>query len=215
MAFPDITTLTFGELSTGYMGAKRVPITLPNGAPLTVTTPVCRAPFGVGEWADKDGEKCKYDLCLAVEDPAFKEFLEGIDACVPKVAHQNAKTWLNKARASAAVVDALYCPSLRPSTRPEQYAPTLKAGLRRDQDGDYTFLTYDNERKLFNADTQLGSKGAGRGWLFRAVLQCNGVWIAGGKFGLSWVVKQLKVERQAIPRTQAVLQEYAFIDDEA
>jgi len=215
MAYPETSTLTFGELSTGYMGAKRVPVTLgTSGAPLTVTTPACRAPFGVGEWADKDGGSCKYDLCLSVEDPAFKAFLEAVDAQVPKVAHQNVKAWLNKARASPAVVEALYCPSLRPSTKPDQYAPTLKAGLRRDHDGAYQFQTYGSDRKLFDANSLLSAKGAGRGWQFRAVLQCNGVWIAGGKYGLSWAVKQLKVEKYA-PTLMAVLQEYAFIDDEA
>ena len=214
MAYPETGTLIFGELSNGYMGAKRVPVTLSSGAPLTITTPVCRAPFGVGEWQGKDGETPKYDLCLAVEDPAFKAFLEGVDAQVPLAAHQHAKAWLNKARASAAVVEALYCPSLRPSSKPEQYAPTLKAGLRRDQDGDYAFLTYGKDRQLFDANSLLSTKGAGRGWQFRAVLQCNGVWIAGGKFGVSWSVRQLKVEQQATPRVPAALQEYAFVDEE-
>lgn len=215
MAYPDLSALTFGELSTGYMGAKRVPVTLPTGDALTLTTPVCRAPFGVGEWAAKEGEGAKYDLCLSVEDPAFRAFLEGLDALVARTAHQNAKAWLNKARASAAVVEALCCPSLRPSSKPDQYAPTLKAGLRRDQDGDYAFQTYGKERQLLDANALLGAKGAGRGWQFRALLQCGGVWIAGGKCGLSWSVRQLKVEQQAIPRVPHLLQEYAFVDEEA
>jgi hypothetical protein len=49
-----------------------------------------------------------------------------------------------------------------------------------------------------------------KGSHIRALIQCTGIWVAAGKFGLSWKIVQMVVE----PRP-GIGSSYAFDDDEA
>jgi hypothetical protein len=81
----------------------------------------------------------------------------------------------------------------------------IKLDRARDSD-DYTATFFNKDRTLItSADVEsvftMGSK-------VRALIQCTGFWVAAGKFGLSWRLKQMIVDPSS-----RIGKEYAFDDD--
>ena len=110
-----------------------------------------------------------------------------------------------------------------------RYPPNIKIGLPVDENGAWrfpTFVTVDNKLvmdggssapkqfdpmeidRTFNPGANL--KAPLQGSMVTAIIQCTGVWVAGGSaFGCSWKVVQLRVRPAMSQRG------YAFRDDDA
>ena len=70
------------------------------------------------------------------------------------------------------------------------------------KDNVFTCEVYDDKRERVDLN-ELQTKGA----RVSAIIQCNGVWFAGGKFGISWRVVQMRVT------TNKKIAGFAFQDD--
>ena len=165
-----------------------------------IQTPEQYAPFGVNAYTNDDTGLTKYTLELSfrnMEDrenlQTFMKFLTDMDELVINTAFENSQTWFKKKYSNKAVLEELYTSCLKPSRDKEtgeldnKYPTRVKVSLPH-RDGSFKLEAYDKQENEVDLNV-VKTKGA----KFVCILQCGGVWVAGGKFGLSWKVVQLQV----------------------
>ena len=191
----DIKALSLGNLRTLDNGGKMVYLNY-RGQPLSVQTPELKAPFGISNW---EGTKYTLDVSLAGHDGSkpgvskFFQLLSSLDEFMIEQGMANSMSWFKKRLTSPDVVDALYTRNVKfPKDRTtgeitDKYPPTFKMSLPY-RDGRFVCEAYDGSQERLDLST-LDLKGA----KVAAIIQCLGVWVAGGKFGCSWKVVQLRV----------------------
>lgn len=186
---------------------------------LYISTPLMLT-WGVNSFTDDTSGRTTYDMSLQFpkeeyDSEALQKFLENMKALETKFktdAVKNCKEWMNKAKMSAEVVDALWTPMLKypkdqesgefDYTRP----PTLRLKIPV-WDGDWKVELYDMERgQLFPNDqgllpTDLVAKGTN----VATVMQCGGMWFAAGKFGVTWKLVQAVVKPKQSMRGQCLI----------
>ena len=179
--------------------------------PLVLQTPEMSAPYGMSKW-DNDGKgPAKYTLDLSFKGmdsrellKKFHDALHEFDQHLIKAGLAHSEEYFKKKYTSSDVVEALYTPTLRRS-KDDKYPPTLKMTLPHDQaTGEFRCKVFDKTTKAPLDLNKVNLKGA----KVTALVQCTGVWIAGGKFGTTWKVVQLRVEQSA------KITDYAFRDIE-
>jgi hypothetical protein len=154
---------------------------------------------------DFDG-KSKYSLGLAFplkptpeSDAMIANFRE-LDEFVKTQAISNSKDWFNKPKMSMEVVEALYSPCLRYSktetgepnmTKPPGF--TIKIPFWNDGRCDSEVYNFDNTLLFPNGDTLIEDT-VSNGSFITALIQCGGIWFAGGKFGITFKLKQACVQ---------------------
>jgi hypothetical protein len=185
-------------------------------APLIVQTPAMAVPFGMSRWeGDNNNGAVKYSIDLSFKDmdtnpsaKAFYKMLADLDARLVEHGFGNQQTWFKGKRyGSKEIVEALYTPMIKHAKdkttgeRTDDYPPTFKVTVPF-KDNAFACDVFNSERELvdLNAIDTKGSK-------VTAIIQCTGVWFAGGKFGVSWKVVQMKV---APNKTKIV--GYALVD---
>ena len=179
-----------------------------NGRPLLIQLPAMKAPFGVSEWSDEKTGAKKYSLDLSFDGVANNQaladtfnMLKELDAKILNDGMENSVSWLKKRYTAIEIVEALFYPSIK-MPKDDKYSPTMKLSLAHNQ-GEFKCLVFDSCRNPLNI-LETNTKGAE----VTAIVKLAGVWLAGGKFGISWKVEQLRIA----PR--ATLTNYAFIDDD-
>jgi hypothetical protein len=209
--YSDVRVNSFGGKSIylNYLESKRS---------LVLQTPQMVMPYNVGEFqpldssGNPDGNK-KYTMNLSFrsmeDDPKVKLFYEKITALDDKLvtdAVKNSLPWF-KANHKREVINALYSPTVKVSKDREtgeadgKYPPTIKIKLPT-RDDKFMCEVYNSKREEVDLLETLG-----KGAQVKALIQCTGVWFAGGKFGLSWKVVQMKV----VPSKK--IKGYSFIDE--
>lgn len=202
----DVSKLKYSDVKTLSNGSKTVYINY-GGDKLTIQTPFMSLPYGVGDWNNADAEKKKddlagkkYDLHLSFRDfednPKLKVLLEKMKEIETKLkedAFQNRLTWFNDDfDDSKSLVDRLFTPILKYDKDKKtgkivgKYPPTLKVKLPYDNKvDDFAFECTD-----MNGD-DVDFKGVMtklKGAKARLIIQLSGIWMAGGKYGVTWKV---------------------------
>ena len=190
-----------------------------------IQSPELDIPFDSGTFfEDKPGTgKCPVKVSLKSHDTegSIKDFHDKIgefDNYIKKMAKENSVAWFKKKNMSAEKIDNLYTPMLKVSVDSEtgepngKYPPqfTFKV-VKRDHkvlckcyDSDKNLLNVeDTEQEDYKSLEDLLKKGS----KVRMLLKCNGLWIAGGKFGCTWKAEQVKIK--AAPG----FTDYAFLED--
>jgi hypothetical protein len=214
----DVTRITYSPIRTLENGGKVVYLSYNKGQRLILQTPEMVAPFGVSRWsADKGGpESLSIDLSFKNRDSrekleTFYERLMALDKKLVDDGLENSQAWLKRRITSREVVENLYTPMVRfPKDRVtgeviDKFPPTFKVKLPM-KDGKIIVDTYDSSRNRIDIDEIVDNL---KGARVTALIQCVGVWIAGGKFGCSWKVLQLKVS------PLETICGYGFVDDDA
>jgi len=176
---------------------------------LHISTPLMLT-WGVNEWADDKSGKKTYDLALQFPNEeynntdcmAFLKNMQELETRIKNDAITNCKEWLNKPKMSSDAVDALWSPMLKypkdKATDEFDYsrAPTLKVKIQYWDDHFQKVELYNESRTLVfpNDDnipiTDFISKGSN----VKTLIQCGGIWVANGKFGVTWKLIQAIVK---------------------
>ena len=181
-----------------------------NKKSLYLSTPLMLT-WGVNEYKDdKTGEVQSYDIALQFPNDEYNNsdcvaFLKNMQALEQKVKDDtiaNSKDWLNKTKLSSETVDALWSPMLKypkdKETGEPDYsrAPTLKVKIPY-WDGEFKNIELYNDSKELvfptSEDTNIGEyiiKGSN----VATIIQCGGIWVANGKFGVTWKLFQAVVK---------------------
>lgn len=210
--------ITFREPKVLNNGGKMVQLGY-NGERLLLQLPRMVLPYGISVYEDPNSGIKKYhiDLSFRGEDEderlaAFHQALEELDQHMINAGVENSQLWFKK-KVSKEVMSEFYTPVLKKSKDKETGEPN---GLYPDTMK--VKINYKNELdqfvcKLFDETTReeihtppdvLLTKGA----RMTALIACNGVWFAGGRYGLSWRLEQGKV---SVPRK---LTGYSFLDED-
>ena len=214
----DITAskIEFGPVKLLDSGGKAVNLRY-EGRNLMVETPSLNVPYGVNVFDKSGPPKYSVDLSLRGADDneqvrALQTFIEAFDERMIDAGVENAGKWFKMANPSREVIKAFYTPLLKLSRDPQgnlkPYPPTFKTALRRKKDA-ATSTTASFETDFYNAgekdakgqiaqfarDTPLDQVLCKRSQV-TAIIQCTGVWFAGGKFGTTWKAVQMRVDSQ-------------------
>ncbi len=138
----------------------------------------------------------------------FYDFLEKLDNWGKTVALKNSWEWLGSKNVTPDIINANYYNNIKipldKSGNPNGKPSFCKFKLRKSANG-FTTTFYNKDKVVI--DNELIESSCNKGSYARALLECNGFWVAGGKMGISWKVKQMVVE----PRVD-LSREYAFTD---
>lgn len=178
---------------------------------LHMSTPLMLT-WGVNTYTDEKTGATSYDLALQFpideyNSPETTSFLKNMQALEQKIkddAVANSKDWLNKNKLVPEAVDALWSPMLKypkdKETGESDYSrpPTLKVKIPYWEGEFKNVELYDVDHNqlyppLDDSDvtiSQLITKGSN----IATIIQCGGIWVANGKFGVTWKLFQSLVK---------------------
>jgi len=176
---------------------------------LYISTPLMLT-WGVNEWSDDKSGKKTYDLALQfpnqeynnTECAAFLKNMQELETRIKSDVIVNCKEWLGKPKMSADAVDALWSPMLKyPKDKASDEfdysrAPTLKVKIQFWENVFKNVELYNDSGTLVfpNDDTNSISDFIVKGSNVATIIQCGGIWVANGKFGVTWKLFQAVVK---------------------
>ncbi len=165
--------------------------------------------WGINENDFEGKGTVKYDMALqfprqeyaSEETTKFLENMLAMESKIKEDAVKNCKDWMNKAKMSSEVVDALFTPMVKygkdPNTgEPDRNKnPTLNLKIPV-WDGKFNIDLYDLEGEpLYPNDKGLNPVDlVPKGSNVLTIIQCGGIWFINGKFGVSWKLTQAVIK---------------------
>jgi hypothetical protein len=207
--------VTFSQLKLLESGGKQAYLNY-DGRPLVMQVGSLETPFGLSVYDKATPPKYTVDLKLQGYDDATNNpktasvynAMNTLDEHLIQQAVKNSRQWF-KADLNADMARMLYTPSIRfakdADGNVKPYPPTLKVQLRQ-RDGKFETAVYDDKKRPLT-DIPLEDVLVKKAML-TVLIQCTGVWIAGGKFGLSWKAIQIRADK--VPDS---IRGFAFLDD--
>jgi len=180
-----------------------------NKNPLLIQTPECFLPYGIANNTMDEENANRYAMDMSFRDmdtrPSLKKFfdvLKSMDELIVSEAFKNQKEWLRKSYPSKEVVEALYVPMIKYAKDKDTgeitdaYPPTFKMKVPYFKDKfTVDFFNYEGESMNGMEVVKSNTKGARS----IALVKCNGLWFAGGKFGCSWKAIQIQIAPKLNP----------------
>ena len=222
------TDVVFSDVKTNNYGGKIVYINR-ESCKFRVQTPEMSMPYGLSENEILDpktneviGHKYNINLSFkgmkndssdneslrkeALKLRKFHDMMSSIDNLVIEKAMDNSISWLKMKKANRDTVTALYSPIIIKSKDKEtqepngKYPDTIKGKLPFYNSA-FSTEVYNEHKEQIDVKSSLI-----KGTTGKTLLECTGIWFAGGRFGVGWKVVQMKVK---VPET---LKGYAFIE---
>ena len=204
----DLSIVSYTKPKVNNVGGKSIGIlNKKNNKSIFVSTPLMLT-WGINEYVDELSGKRTYDMSLQFPNeeyntPEIQKFLDNMIAFENKIktdAISNSKEWMNKAKMTTDVVDALFTPILKYPKDPSGDADTSRPPSLRVKipfwEGEWKCELYDMEQNQLFPSTSgitpidLITKGSNTAM----VIQCGGIWFANGKFGVTWKLLQAVVK---------------------
>jgi len=213
----SVSKVTFSAVKSLESGGKQAYLNY-DGKPLVMQVGPLETPFGMSVFDKAGPPKYSVDLKLrGYDDPSNQPVtssiynaLHNLDEFMLDQGVKNAVAWFKGAK-SREVLSELYTSTVKFAKDAEgnlkPYPPTIKLQLRQ-RDGKFETAVYDDKKRPLT-DVPLEDILV-KGTVLTALIQCTGVWFAGGKFGLSW--KALQIRADSVPST--IGKSYAFMDSE-
>jgi len=212
-----VSNVSFSAIKVLDSGGKQAYLNY-NTKPLVMQVGSLETPFGMSVFDKIPGALPKYSVELNLrgyDDPKSNPHVANIyNALIALDEHmveqgvKNSRAWF-KGDMSRDVVSALYTPCLKIARdadgNAKPYPPSLKIQLRQ-KDGKFESAVYDDQKRPMEG-VPLEDILVKRAFL-TVLMQCTGVWFAGGKFGLSWKAIQIRADK--IPER---IRGFAFLDD--
>lgn len=205
----NVSDVSYGTPKTTSRGGKTIPL-MYNGNRLLIDTPLVLT-WGINKMVDEDSGRVSYNMNLQCSSNKknvsdffnkLKELEEYVlDSCV-----KNSKDWFNKSKMTKEVAEALFTPFVRypkdkDTGEPDPSRdPTLRVKIPY-WEGKFNIELYDMDgnlilnNKFVETETVLIESYVPKSSHVVCALQCNGIWYAGGKFGVSWQLKQAMVKK--------------------
>lgn len=213
----DVGSLEFSEpKKMGESGAKMVYVNV-NRNKILLHTPKMRMPYGLNKY-EEAGKPTKYSVDMSFSDVENNKDIKALydkilefDKRIIEEASKSSLAWFKKKSFPNEIATELYSSAVKYSKdketgeRNDKYPPTLNVKLPY-YDGGFKCNVYNSKKEEIDATEVEGSFHKGQD--VTAIIECNGLWFAGGKYGTSWKVKQLKLGETKKTNT------YAFRDDD-
>ena len=213
----DASKVTYKEPVINKRGGKSVQLQL-DGQPLVLQIPLMLT-WGVNERIDEQSGRVSYDMALQFNDdsPSIVKFLDALKILEDKIKTDSCgsmcKKWHGKSKMSREVMDALMYPILKyprmkdhsgqPTSDPDYSRfPTMKLKIPY-WEGRFNVELYDMKRQalyLPNGGTNPSVTPATaipKASHINGLIQCTGMWFAGGKCGVTWKLVQACVRPPA------------------
>ena len=221
VAFNAAKDIIYTKPKVNAAGGKSIGIlNASNMKGLYLRTPLMMT-WGVNDFTDEASGRKTYDMSLQFPKEEYnneqvQKFLDNMIAFEKKIkedAITNCKDWMNKAKMSPEVIDALWNPMVKYPKDPNtceadrSRPPTLRIKMPF-WDGEWKCELYDMEQKmLFPNDNGLfPPELIAKATNVATVIQCGGLWFANGKFGVTWKLVQ------AVVKPKQSLRGKCFID---
>jgi hypothetical protein len=166
--------------------------------------------WGVNEYTDDKTGKKTFDMALQfpnqeynnTECAAFLKNMQELETRIKSDVIVNCKEWLGKPKMSSDAVDALWSPMLKyprdkATEEPDHSrAPTLKVKIQCWENVFKNVELYNDSGTLVfpNDDNNSISDFIVKGSNVATIIQCGGIWVANGKFGVTWKLFQAVVK---------------------
>jgi len=206
----DPNQVHYKEPRLNKRGGKNVGV-LNNGNPLVLQFPL-QFTWGMNERVDETSGRVSYDTSISFDSKVgdnpvgqFYQKMKTLQAKVLADAVANSKLWFGKAKMSPEVAEAMMYPILKfpkhkdgpDKGEPDESKPaTIKLKVPY-WEGKFNVELYNMSKKqIFGPDVEtektpmdlIPSRSHMKG-----LMQCSGVWFAGGRFGVTWNLVQAQV----------------------
>jgi hypothetical protein len=205
----DVSKLTVSAMKKLDNGSFQVYLNY-NGGKLRIQAPRMPLPYNSGDYQGNQKFKAQFSFKDRDSNPkvqAYHDMLEKIDDFVLSQASKNAQTWIGPKMKAGSHVDSLkplFSGSVKLSAK--DYPPTFAVALKL-RNGTFDAELYDNSKQRMDCKpTDALKKGAE----VTAIVDCTGIWIAAGRFGISWKLVQARVDVPAESASKGC----AILDDE-
>lgn len=206
------TSINFGNPKVNASGGKNIALFNKHAKSILKFATPKLTTWGANE-NDYDGKK-SYDMSLQMPSPeyataesnAFLDNIKRFQDYIKQEAVTNSKKWFGKVH-TAEVVDALFSPLLRyPKNKETEETDYTKAPTLRLKfpywEGQFKVEVYNNSGVLiFPVEGVKITDVITKGSEASAIIQCGGVWFAGGKFGVT--LKAFQVVTTPKPRLES------------
>jgi hypothetical protein len=177
-------------------------------SPLFLQTPEVEIPFDPSYYSDSDTSgkyQIKFSLKNMEDNPDIKAFhdkIQSLDELLKQKAIDNSVPWFKKKTMTLDTIDSLYSPMIKVSIDAEtgepngKYPPSFGFKVVK-KDNKVLCTLYDKQKNVFDVNKETDSpvdilNVLRKGSKIKAVLKCNGVWLANGKFGCTWRAEQVR-----------------------
>lgn len=222
----EVSKFKYSEIKTLTSGSRSIYVNY-GSQKLRVQTPVMFMPYGVGEGYEdktiknpevKKNTDKKYDVTISFkgvdENPKIQTFLDKMKEIEQEIidkAFDNREAWFkDDYDGNKAFVARMFSPMIKidkdkKTGKPVgKYPPTFKAKIPYDGENDkFTFDALDMENNDIDFKDFLPKLKGGKTQL---IIEMTGIWIAGGKYGLTWKVVSGKFQ-------PSMMNKMVFIED--
>lgn len=181
---------------------------------LRVQAPRMAVPFDSGDFQGNGKYKLNLDFRTRATNPkvaAYYDMLRAIDDYVIDQGVKNSANWLGLRGVSRETVSALYTKSIRIGKDKEgkDRSPIQSVAIKKNYKTDsFDTMLYDDQNRKIEGVTPM--EVLRRGAEVTCILDATSIWVAGGKFGISWKLVQARVDQAAETSSNAP----AFVDDD-
>jgi len=211
----NASSVTYKEAAVNKRGGKSVQCQL-KGAPIVLQFPLMLT-WGINERVDEQSGRVSFDMALQFEPDKsssirkFQTNLENFQNKILDDAVAKSKEWFGKSKLSREVAEAMMYPILKfpkkkdGSGEPDyERNPTLKLKVPYwegtysielyDLTGEPVFLPEATAKRMGLEAPPQGTRGpvdvVPKAAHVKGLLACTGVWMAGGRFGVTWKLVQ-------------------------
>ena len=199
--------ITYGAPKVNKRGGKNIDIRY-NSNPLCIQFPL-QFTWGANERVDETSGRVSYDTALVFQskdenDPEGQYWskLKQLEEKVLEDATNNSKAWFGKSKMSTEVAEAMMYPILKYPKNKEtgefDYDRDASVKLKIPYwDGAFNVELYDMKRQPLFLPKSMTEKSPvdlmPMKSYIKGLMRCNGVWFAGGRFGVTWSLVQAQV----------------------
>ena len=210
----EVSKFKYSEIKTLSSGSKSIYVNY-GSQKLRVQTPVMFMPYGIGEGFEdktiknpevKKNVDKKYDITISFkgvdENPKIQTFLDKMKEIEQEIidkAFENREAWFkDDYDGNKAFVARMFSPMIKIDKDKKtgkvigKYPPTFRAKIPYDGENDkFTFDALDMENNEIDFKEVLPKLKGGKTQL---IIEIASIWIAGGKYGLTWKVVSAKFQ---------------------